>query len=232
MPRSLSNTANFLSGNGFNRALAPLAILIVALLILWQLFVFYSGITFSPEVQQPVTQTTNTNTQAYQVSSITSKNLFGQADPDQALSANLPTTSLQLMLRGVFTSTNPTQGSAIIESPDGTTRSFKVNSTVFGNAKLHSVFADRIVLSQSGELETLYFPTPSSTASNTNQLSVNDLPQNVQTLVRNTMTAEEISSTRQQLSSSSLTAEERQQLIRQRLQELRNRAREQRENSQ
>ena len=167
----------------------------------------------------------------YNARTITNSNLFGQSSGDSLANQSLPETRLQLELRGAFTSTNPKFASAIIKGPDGESRSFKVDSRVYGAAQLHQVYADRVVLSRNGQLETLYFPEPGTDAStirrpaNSSNAAANyDIPSDARKLIEENMSLSEIQQASKQLSSSAMTPEQRQALIRQRLQDLRNRA--------
>mgnify|MGYP000536604720 CR=1 FL=1 len=82
--------------------------------------------------------------------------LFGQ-NPSTTSHTPLPSTKLQLILRGAFTANDPSNATAIIENADQT-RSYRVGSLITGNTKLHAVHSERVVLSNNGKLETLYFP--------------------------------------------------------------------------
>ena len=173
----------------------------------------------------------NASPRDYQAANITSNYLFGRGAIDNAIA--IPETSLQLLLRGAFTATQPKMASAIIEIPGGQTNSYRIDQTVYGQAKLHEVHSDRIVLSSAGELETLYFPAPSEQLSGSvgSEQSVAgfQVPSGIQQLVRDNMSADEIQRAARQLSNASMSAEERQDMIRQRLQDLRERARKKRE---
>ena len=168
----------------------------------------------------------------YKAHTITSKHLFGRlaaGNAQQLDQLNLPQTGLQLVLRGAFTSSNQALASAIIEIPGQSTHAYKIGSNVYGNTRLHAVYRDRVVLSRSGQLETLYFPEPQSgnTGAVIGSLSQNEqaaIPAEVVDLVRENATLDDVKEITTQLSSPTLTAEQRRQLIRQRLQELRNRA--------
>lgn len=141
-----------------------------------------------------------------QLRSITNAQLFGITQ--SAGQQKLPETSLQLVLRGAFTASNPTLASAIIEHADKQSRSYKINSPVYGQTTLHAVYTDRVVLATNGQLETLYFPAPEQTLTETSAAA------------SSTASASQASA-----DSGALTMEQRQVLIRERLQQLRERAR-------
>ncbi len=187
-------------------------------------------LNYQPSVSSNAKPAASAKQTIYQASSITNSNIFGRSLASASFSqANIPVTRLQLILRGAFTSSNPKQASAIIEGPDGQTRSYKSGSKIYGQASLQQVFSDRVVLSRNGQLETLYFPEPGTRSNNaTNGGNAanypSTVPDDIQQLVQDNMSAEEIQATSKQLRSSAMTPEQRQALIRERLQELRNRS--------
>lgn len=87
----------------------------------------------------------------------------------------LPKTSLRLTLTGVSATENQDNARALIEGPDRSTESYRVGDTLPGNANLHSVHKDRVILSRSGKLETLFF---SESDSSTRLLSSVNSPDN------------------------------------------------------
>lgn len=139
---------------------------------------------------------------------IVAANLFGEAG-HTGLASALPSTTLSLTLRGVFTGREPGTGQAIIESADGRSSMFSVNSEVANGVMLDAVYADRVVLSRSGQLETLQFPRPDSTP------SPKDLAK--------AGVGNDIASAYAGAASAGASSEERKAMIRQRLEELRNR---------
>lgn len=92
---------------------------------------------------------------------ITDADLFGHAANQNS---NLPETNLQVVLRAVFAASDSKQASAVIETTDGHSEIVKVGASVGGNAVLHEVLDNRVVLSRNGALETLYFPAPQESA--------------------------------------------------------------------
>lgn len=92
---------------------------------------------------------------------ISNANLFGVAPP-AAGDQSLPSTQLQLTLRGVFTADDPALASAIIENSDGKMQIVKTGASVGADATLRQVYANRVVIERSGLQENLYFPTNAS----------------------------------------------------------------------
>ncbi len=71
---------------------------------------------------------------------------------------NLPETNLRMSLRGVLAADGDFLGSALIEDDKGKTEAFLVGDELPGNARLRTVFANRVIIERSGKLENLYFP--------------------------------------------------------------------------
>lgn len=71
---------------------------------------------------------------------------------------NLPETNLRLFLRGVLAANGEFPGSALIEDDKGKTEAYLVGNELPGNARLRTVFANRIIIERAGKLENLYFP--------------------------------------------------------------------------
>lgn len=71
---------------------------------------------------------------------------------------NLPKTNLRIFLRGVMAADSGYPASALIEGSDGKTEVYVTGDELPGNARLRSVFPDRVVLERGGKLENLYFP--------------------------------------------------------------------------
>lgn len=87
--------------------------------------------------------------------------LFGEAGVKPVAKAapavTAPKTRLRLMLKGVFTSENASESSAIIEEIGRSAEYYRVGDKVPGNATLEEVYSDRVLLRRAGKLETLAF---------------------------------------------------------------------------
>jgi general secretion pathway protein C len=91
---------------------------------------------------------------------IAALNLFGEADQVDASPTeeiNAPKTRLRLALMGVFVAANKKQSSAIIAEQGREGEFFKVGDRVQGRARLSQVYEDKVILDNSGKLETLTF---------------------------------------------------------------------------
>lgn len=225
------NKVSSLDAKRINYCVIGIILLVATIALATTIAESYSTWRYQPTINTSSGTRAPSTLPDYQGSTITAVNLFGKASASASSTtrATLPTTQMQLVLRGAFMSSNADNASAIIEGPDGQTRSYRVNSRLYGKAVLDSVHADRIVLSRSGQLETLYFPEHSDSSSNDNALNVdeaiNRLPANIRGLVKDNVSSEEIRQTASELSSAGMTPEQRQALIKRRLQDLRNRAR-------
>lgn len=99
---------------------------------------------------------------------LASLSLFGTANvttQQTVETAKLPKTNLRLVLRGVMASTDKGPASALVEGPDQKTQTYNLGDTLPGNAKLHAVYANRVVIERQGRLENLYFPKLEDTGS-------------------------------------------------------------------
>lgn len=99
---------------------------------------------------------------------IASWHLFGDAAdvpvvPQEEISA--PETRLRLVLMGVFMSPNKEQSSAIIAEQGREGEFFLVGDRVQGRARLAQVYEDKVILDNSGKLETLTFEDAAKGAS-------------------------------------------------------------------
>jgi general secretion pathway protein C len=69
-----------------------------------------------------------------------------------------PETRLRLRLVGLAAGDTPGQGHAIIAESGSPERLYAVGDTIAGQARLHEVHADRVILERGGSLETLRLP--------------------------------------------------------------------------
>jgi general secretion pathway protein C len=130
------------------------AIAYQAAVMTW-LIVDQSTLVLPEPAKSPVQKQIATNKQ-----DLASWNLFGEADqkdasPKEAI--NAPKTRLRLALMGVFVAKNEQQSSAIIAEQGREGEFFKVGDRVQGRARLSQVYADKVILDNSGKLETLTF---------------------------------------------------------------------------
>jgi general secretion pathway protein C len=85
--------------------------------------------------------------------------LFGQAPPPPAVNdANAPETNMPLVLTGIIAATDPKNGLAIIGTSATNAKVYAVSQRVPGNAQVHAVYVDRVLLERNGTLEALMLP--------------------------------------------------------------------------
>jgi general secretion pathway protein C len=125
----------------------------------WQLVSSFTHqeqtVTVSRSATKPQTRTS--------LSTVPQLHVFGEADKepiaiDQPIEA--PETRLRLELTGLFASSDPKQSLAIISEKNGKDESYRIGDSVPGNATLHEVYADRVILKRLGNLETLRLKEP------------------------------------------------------------------------
>jgi general secretion pathway protein C len=112
-----------------------------------------SGVVLPPPVSQ--VQTTG----RVNIQRVADAHLFGEAsaaDPADAL--NAPQTQMSLVLSGVMASPDPAYGFAFVGESAAMARFKRVGDPLPGGAKLHSVYADRVMLDRGGRLESLLLP--------------------------------------------------------------------------
>ncbi|WP_191602394.1 type II secretion system protein N [Marinomonas algicola] len=111
-----------------------------------------------PETKITLPQVTMTSTAHIKSRPTVSENLFGfaaiaEVETDQALTE----TRLKLLLRGVLPSNQQDQSIAFISSQGQPDKPYRVGDTVSSGVTLHTVFADRVILSRGGIKEVLFF---------------------------------------------------------------------------
>jgi general secretion pathway protein C len=98
------------------------------------------------------------SSQRVDLGALVSAHLFGEAAAAPAADANVPQTSMPLVLAGVLAADEPRGGFAIVGESAAAARFFPVGATLPGGARLHSVYPDRIVIDRGGTLESLTLP--------------------------------------------------------------------------
>ena len=85
--------------------------------------------------------------------------LFGVA-PARAPAddANAPQTNMPLVLTGIFAASDPKNGLAIIGTTASNAKVYPVGERVPGNAVVHAVYVDRVLLERNGAIEALLLP--------------------------------------------------------------------------
>jgi len=84
--------------------------------------------------------------------------LFGEVTEQVVEQVSAPETRLNLELQGVFTHENPALSSAIIAERGKSGELFSIGDRVPGNALLHAVESDHVLIKRGNRLEKLLFP--------------------------------------------------------------------------
>jgi len=129
----------------------------------WWIFSSFTADEQTVAVSQSVVRPTTRPS----LSTVPALHVFGEADvkpiaSDEPISA--PETRLRLVLHGVFASSNSKKSMAIIAEKNGKDNSYFIGDSLPGNATLHEVYADRVILKRLGKLETLRLKEPASKA--------------------------------------------------------------------
>lgn len=96
--------------------------------------------------------------------SIVDSHLFGVATegPDPSAVQSAPQTQMNLVLTGTMAANDPEKGYAIIGESTAAAKTYATGATLRPGTKLHSVYADRVILDNGGRLETLVLPRQNS----------------------------------------------------------------------
>lgn len=84
--------------------------------------------------------------------------LFGDAEESTSsaiIPAQMPETELDLVLKGIFSSTDPNKGRVIIADAQGLEHHYQLKDTLPGGATVEAIEPTRIVLLYQGRMETL-----------------------------------------------------------------------------
>jgi general secretion pathway protein C len=99
-----------------------------------------------------------------QLALIVNAHLFGTAGV--SATGEAPQTTMPLILAGVIAERDPAKGQAIIGENPTAAKLYAVGGAIPGGAKLHAVYADRVLLERNGALEALKLPhTPEAPGS-------------------------------------------------------------------
>lgn len=143
----------------------------------------------------------------------------GTAEPEDT--EDLPETNLRIFLRGVLAADGDFPGSAVIEDDKSKTDVFLIGDELPGNARLHSVYPDRVILDRAGKLENLYFPESDDRSGITFSADADNTREEPEQQIQ----IPEISNRPTRSTPRAVNEEERREEIRKRLEKLRERLR-------
>ncbi|WP_281212802.1 type II secretion system protein GspC [Shewanella insulae] len=136
--------------------------LIIAIYLLAQITWKLVPVAETPQKWLPTPVSSSQSSSQVNVSALQELALFGKADPNtdkpkpvEEKITDAPKTSLSIQLTGVVASTAEQNGLAVIESR-GSQNTYSLGDKIKGtSASLKEVYADRIIISNSGRYETL-----------------------------------------------------------------------------
>lgn len=171
LPKSLSRLAAAAEGHraaGWARSLPTLVSGLLVVLIAWQVVQLAWTLLGARGTTAPAAVTPGPATPiprpapAFDLPAIVNAHLFGVAAPKTAPGEGdpnaAPATQMPLVLVGTIAQSDPAAGLAIIGESAATAKVYAVGKAVAGGARLHAVYADRVILDRDGQLEALMLP--------------------------------------------------------------------------
>ncbi len=160
--------------SAMSRLLPPWVSLLLVIAIGWQIaniiWMLIPGPAAGDNVPVPVSAATPSSLQSSTVADVTAianAHMFGVADQQDAPAAaalpvadeNLEETRLtNLSLKGTVASARPEFSVAIIADGNNEEKVYAIDEQIGSSAKLHAVYADRVVLNENGKLTNLKLP--------------------------------------------------------------------------
>ncbi len=94
------------------------------------------------------------------LTALSNGHLFGTPPaPPPVNDANAPPTNMPLVLTGIMAATDPKNGLAIIGTTATNAKVYPVGERVPGNAQVHAIYPDRVLLERNGTIEALLLPS-------------------------------------------------------------------------
>jgi len=94
------------------------------------------------------------------LAALSNGHLFGTPPPPPPVNdANAPPTNMPLVLSGIMATTDPKNGLAIIGTTGTNAKVYPVGERVPGNAQVHAIYPDRVLLERNGTIEALLLPS-------------------------------------------------------------------------
>jgi general secretion pathway protein C len=150
---------------GVQRTLPYGVSVLLVIAIAWQL-VQLTWLLIEPAGSNVPTQPAGTvapRPQPIDIQRIARARLFGAPEAAAPSQDDLtaPQTQLNLRLAGTIASDDPAKGYAIIGESGGSAKFYSTGDALPGGVRLHSVYADRVILDRNGQLEALSLPRSS-----------------------------------------------------------------------
>ncbi len=128
----------------------------------WLLFSPDSNATSARSLPQ-IKRSNSRNSTQIRLGDVAKLSLFGKAAAQNSVAStkdliDAPDTSLRLTLKGLLAVSNAAHAIAIIADDRGKEKHYRTGAMLPGNAKLHTIYTDRVILSRAGRLETLRLP--------------------------------------------------------------------------
>ena len=141
----------------------PFWLNILLIILLTKFVANFTWLIFMPKAEYKIStnhRIQKTTQAKARLTTVSRLHLLGTAQGKSVVSsANIKKTSLRLVLKGVFASTNPEQAFAIIsERASAKGRTYKVGERLPSGARLHEVRAKEVILNRNGRLESLALP--------------------------------------------------------------------------
>lgn len=134
------------------QVLLLIAIAIAAAQLIWSLVPTPESARWRPT---PVESSSNVQNSGPKLDVILGARLFGLYQPQASNLDAAPDTQLSLTLLGIFAGTRKEESRALIGQPNGDEKPYSIGQDVVNGVSLEAIFADRVVLSRNGQLETL-----------------------------------------------------------------------------
>lgn len=193
--------------SAINRVLPPWVSLLLVVAIGWQIariiLLLVPGPAAGDSIAAPLTVAPagGPSVSSTDVSAIANAHMFGVADAEAAPIAVLPeadenlsdTRLTNLSLKGTVASARPEFSVAIIADGNNEEKVYAIDEQIGSSAKLHAVYADRVVLNENGVLTNLKLPKefPTSQPNSIRRATSNrrQAPaSNIQSVVSNNLT--------------------------------------------